>query len=145
MIFNKIININHTITKFATIAPYTCLIMCTNFSKKRTTFAKVTLNRMNPSFRTVARERPKGEGSIGDHFITKFSTVVSCAYMRMCPNFVKKMTTFAEVMQHSVEHSHNQRRRPGTKFGGAEKFLADQDFRMMIFSGKNFHFHTQNF
>ena len=41
--FNKIININHIITKFATVVPYTCMIMCTKFGKKRTIFAEVTL------------------------------------------------------------------------------------------------------
>src|SRR6218665_97354 len=31
--FNKIVNINHTKTKFATIVPYTCVIMCTHLQK----------------------------------------------------------------------------------------------------------------
>jgi len=55
VMFNKIANINHTITKFAPVVPYTCALMCTNFGKKRTSFAEVTLkNRMDPSSRTRA-------------------------------------------------------------------------------------------
>jgi len=41
--FNKIANINHIITNFATFVPYTCVIMCAKFCKKWTTFAEVTL------------------------------------------------------------------------------------------------------
>ena len=45
VMLNKIVNIirRPTITKFGTIVPYICMIMCTNFGKKRTTFAEVTL------------------------------------------------------------------------------------------------------
>jgi len=51
--FNKIVNINYIITKIATVVPYTCMIMCTNFGKKQSTFAEVTLkNRMDPSSQT---------------------------------------------------------------------------------------------
>jgi len=52
VMFNKIININHIITKFATVDPSTCtcMIMCTTFGKKCTTFAEITLqNWMNQS------------------------------------------------------------------------------------------------
>ena len=41
--FNKIITINHIITKFATFVPYTYMIMCKKFGKKWTTFAEVAL------------------------------------------------------------------------------------------------------
>jgi len=52
----KIVNILRIITKFATIVPYMCIIVCTNFDKQRTTFAEVTLkNRMDPSSRTQER------------------------------------------------------------------------------------------
>jgi len=55
VMFNKIVNMNHTITKFATVIPYTCMIMCTKFGKKQTSFAEVTLkNRIDPSSRTRA-------------------------------------------------------------------------------------------
>ena len=55
VMFSKIVNINHTTTKFATIVPYTCVIMRTNFGKKQTTFAEVTLkHRMDPSSQTPA-------------------------------------------------------------------------------------------
>src|SRR6218665_3238278 len=52
LMFNKIININHVITKFATLVPHIRIIMCTNCGKKRTTFSEVTCtlnNRMDPS------------------------------------------------------------------------------------------------
>jgi len=65
VMLNKIININHTVTKFATVIPYTFMIMCTNFRQKRTTFAEITLkNRMDPSSRTQARGRPHGGGGV---------------------------------------------------------------------------------
>jgi len=57
VMFNKIVNINSTITKFVVVVPYTCtyMIMCTNLGMKRTSFAEVTLkNRMDPSSRTRA-------------------------------------------------------------------------------------------
>jgi len=40
---NKIVNINHIITKFGTVVSYTSIIICTNFGKKLPTFAEVTL------------------------------------------------------------------------------------------------------
>src|SRR6218665_246515 len=57
IMFNKIVNINDINTKFATIARYTCIIICTKFCKNRTTFAEVrpTLkNRMDLSSWTRA-------------------------------------------------------------------------------------------
>ena len=45
----------------------------------------------------------QGEGSMDNHIITKFGTVVSYAYKRMCPNFCKKSITFAKVTQLSLE------------------------------------------
>jgi len=66
VMFNKIVNINHTITKFAAIVPYTCMIMYSNFGKKRTTFAEATLkNRMDPSSQTRACGRPQGHRVYG--------------------------------------------------------------------------------
>jgi len=44
IMFNKIVNINHIITKFATFVPYTCVVMslmCTKFGKTWTTIAEV--------------------------------------------------------------------------------------------------------
>jgi len=41
--FNKIINLNHIITKFATFVPHTCLIMGKKIGRKWTTFAEITL------------------------------------------------------------------------------------------------------
>jgi len=81
VMFNKIVNIYRTITKFATIVPHTCLIMCANFDKKRTTFVEVTIqNRMDSSSRTRARGRPQGGGELKDNnIITKFVTVVPYA------------------------------------------------------------------
>jgi len=55
--FNKIVNINHIITQFATLVPCTCMIRpkCVNLGKKRTTFAEVTLKiRMDTGSRTRA-------------------------------------------------------------------------------------------
>jgi len=50
VMFNKIVHMNHTITKFATTVPNTCVIMCTHFCKKLTAFAAVALkHRMDPS------------------------------------------------------------------------------------------------
>src|SRR6218665_1131777 len=113
VMLNKIVNIirTPTITKFGTIVPYICMIMCTNFGKKRTTFAEITLkSRMYPSSRTRARGRPQeGRGSMNNRIITKFGTVVPYDYMRTCPDFGKKTSTFAEVTQQSVEHSYNTR------------------------------------
>jgi len=55
VMFNKIVNINRIITKFTTVVPYTCMIMCTHFGKKLTAFAEVILiNQMDPSSRTRA-------------------------------------------------------------------------------------------
>ena len=42
-----------------------------------------------------------------NHIITKFATIVPYA-LSMCPNFVKKTSTFfAEFTQQSVGHSYN--------------------------------------
>ena len=62
---------------------------------------------MDCSSGTRARGRSQGEGgSMNYRIITKFGTVVSYAYLRMCPNCGKKMSTFAEVMRQSVEYSY---------------------------------------
>ena|SRR6218665_3748167 len=63
--FNKTVNINHTINLLPLFhIQCTCIIMCTNFGKKRTTFAETTLkNRVDPNSRTRARGRStKGQG-----------------------------------------------------------------------------------
>src|SRR6218665_1299839 len=79
---NKIVNINHTVTKFATIVPYTCMIMCTNFGKKRT-FAKITLkNRMDPSSRSQACGRIQGGG--GQWTIVSLPNLVPLFHMLIC-------------------------------------------------------------
>ena len=31
--FNKIVNINYIVTKFSTLVPYNCMIMCTKLGK----------------------------------------------------------------------------------------------------------------
>ena len=81
VMFNKIININHTIAKYATIVPYTCIIMCTNVGKKWTTFPEVTLKiLMGRSSWTRACGSPQGgKGSMDNHIITKFATAVPYA------------------------------------------------------------------
>src|SRR6218665_3436508 len=101
VMFNNIVNVNHTITKFATIVPYTCMIIYSYFGEKRTTFAEVTLkNRMSPSSRTRACGHRQGEeGSIDNHIITKFATFVPRAYTSTSPNFGKNTTTVEEVTQ----------------------------------------------
>ena len=43
VMFNKIVNINHIVTKFAPLVLYTFAIMYANVWKKLTTFAEVTL------------------------------------------------------------------------------------------------------
>ena len=54
--FNKIVSIIHIITKYATFVLFMCIIMWTNFGKKWTTFAEVTLkSRMDPSSRIPGR------------------------------------------------------------------------------------------
>ena len=59
VMFNKIVNINHNITKFTSyvtgVVLNTCMIMCTNFGKKRSKFTQISLkNRMDLSSRTRA-------------------------------------------------------------------------------------------
>src|SRR6218665_547815 len=69
VMFNKIVNTNRTITKFATFVPYTCMILCTDFGKKRTSFAEVTLkNLMDQSLWTRACGSPEGGRGSMDHY-----------------------------------------------------------------------------
>src|SRR6218665_987536 len=69
VMFNKIVNTNRTITKFATFVPYTCMIMCTDFGKKRTSFTEVTLkNLMDQSLWTRACGSPEGGRGSMDHY-----------------------------------------------------------------------------
>jgi len=78
---------NHIITKFASVVPYACISMCTNFSKKTTTFEDVTQQSVEHSYniRHMPRNTCKITGqqrvifnkilNIG-HIITKFTTIV---------------------------------------------------------------------
>jgi len=50
IMFNKIVR-NHIINKFPTFVPYTCMIRCKKFGKKRTTFCKSYTKKLNgPKF-----------------------------------------------------------------------------------------------
>ena len=53
VMFNKSVNINFTITKFATIVSYmyTCMSVCTHFGKKRTHIFRSYIKKSNgPKF-----------------------------------------------------------------------------------------------
>jgi len=62
--FNKIVNLNHIITKFTALVPHSFVIAYSNFVKKRTTFAEVTLKqRMDPCSR-MSDDRPLFKRSV---------------------------------------------------------------------------------
>src|SRR6218665_1384192 len=61
------------------------------------------------SYRRHVEVHKGGLDLMDNHIITKFATVVPYA-LSMCPNFVKKTSTFfAEFTQQSVGHSYNTR------------------------------------
>ena len=112
VMLNKIVNINHTVTKFATSVPDNCMIMFTNVGKKRTTFAEITLKiEWTPVRGPEHEDVHKGEGVNGHsyHYEIWNHCSICLAFMRMCKKFGKKTSTFAEVTQQSMEHSYNTR------------------------------------
>jgi len=80
--FSKIVNINHTITEFATIVSNTCVIMSPISDNNWTTFAEFTLkNLMDPTkfVDPSMWKSTRGRGSMDNHIITKFATAVPYA------------------------------------------------------------------